>query len=514
MRKVNRLAALLAILMMSSTLAATTYADEPAAAEAATETGSITVKNTVTGASYTVYKIFDATFNGSGKDKAVSYTIPEGSDIASKEYFSDYFTTHTNTNGGKTYVEKKSGVTDAALFNWLKGKGVEGETKNGTGSDLKFKNLGYGYYYIYSSVEEGAATMISSATPDAVVEEKNGNPTWGDGSKTTNAETYSIGDTINYTVTYENALNFYTTQNDNGTSTAHKIYQYVLDDTMPEAVTLKTELNSFKVYVNNAPVTVGNAAHGKDAVVTFDDNNNFKVTIPWAASHDQKTDGTKEDFYYDDVPATIVVTYQGVLTKDATLGSTISEEDQKNTNRATINPNETTADTGKKIEVYSGKITIDKVEAGNTTKKLKGAKFKVIDKASKDTEGVKYLKYDAAANNNKGAFSWVDASDNPTVYETGDDGTVEISGLAAGTYYLLEIEAPQGYNVLTDAQSVTLTKGVHEEKGDLLLMTAQVANNKGTILPSTGGMGTVAFAVVGLIVMAGAAVTLIIKKRA
>ena len=133
---------------------------------------------------------------------------------------------------------------------------------------------------------------------------------------------------------------------------------------------------------------------------------------------------------------------------------------------------------------------------------------------SKDTTGVKYLKYDATANNNNGAFDWKNSLTDATVYETGDDGTVAISGLAAGTYYLLEIEAPQGYNVLTDAQPVTLTKGVDGEKGDLLLVTSQVANNKGALLPSTGGMGTVAFAVVGLIVMAGAAVTLIIKKRA
>lgn len=506
MRKMNRLAALLAILMMSSTMAATTYADEPAVATAATGTGSITVKNTVSGATYTVYKIFDATISGSGKDKAVSYTIPDGQTY---DEINNYFT--LSTNGGKTYVQKKSTVTDAALFNWLKGKGVEGDTQNGTGSDLTFTGLGYGYYYIKSSVEGGAATMISSATPDAVVQEKNGNPTWGNGSKATDKETYRIGETINYTVTYENALNFYTTQNEDKTYTAHKIYQYVLDDTMPQAVTLKTELGSFKVYVNDQPVTVGKTANGKDAVVTFDEHNNFTVTIPWAASHDQKTDGTKEDFYYSAVPATIRVTYQGVLTKDATLGSTISDDDQKNTNKATINPNETTADEGQKKEVYSGRITIDKVEAGNTTKKLEGAKFKVINQANKD--GAQYLVYTADANEGNGAFSWGTEAEG-TVYTTDVNGAAEISGLAAGTYYLLEIEAPQGYNVLTDAQPVTLTKGVDDDKVDHLLMTAQVANNKGTILPSTGGMGTVAFAVVGLIVMAGAAITLIIKKRA
>ena len=506
MRKMNRLAALLAILMMSSTMAATTYADEPAATEATTGKGSITVQNTVKDATYTVYKIFDATVN----DKAVSYTLPDGATYEGIDKFFDL-----STNGGKTYVQLKSGVDKAALFNWLKDKGTKvGETQNGTGSNLKFGGLDYGYYYIKSSVEGGAATMISSATPEAFVQEKNGEPSWGDGSKTTDTDTYSIGDTITYTVEYKNALNFYTTENKDGTSTAHKIYQYVLDDTMPTAVTLKTELENFKVWVNDNAVKVDNKNDGdSDAVVTIN-GNNFKVTIPWAETHDQKTDGTKEDFYYEDVPATIKVTYQGVLTKDATLGSTISVTDQINTNKATINPNETTTDTGKKQEVYSGEITIHKVDANEKTKKLEGAKFVVIDKASKDAEGVKYLKYVETANEGKGAFNWKDSLGEATVYTTDKNGAVKISGLAAGTYYLLEIEAPEGYNVLTAPYEVTLTKGVDDKKVDHLLATPEVANNKGALLPSTGGMGTVAFAVVGLIVMAGAAVTLIIKKRA
>ena len=508
MRKMNRLAALLALLMMSSTMAATTYADEPAAAEAATLKGSITVQNTVKDAEYTIYKIFDATVNGD----AVSYTLPDGATYEGINKFFDL-----STNGGKTYVQLKSGVDNAALFNWLKDKGTKfGDTKKGTGSNLKFGGLDYGYYYIKSSVEGGAATMISSATPDAFVQEKNGEPSWGDGSKTTDTDTYSIGDTITYTVEYKNALNFYTTENKDGTSTAHKIYQYVLDDTMPTAVTLKAGLENFKVWVNGTSVKVDDTNDGdKDAVVTIT-GNNFNVTIPWAKTQDPKTDGTKEDFYYDAVPATIKVTYQGVLTKDATLGSTVSEDVQKNTNRATINPNETRTDSGKDKEVYSGKITINKVD-GTSKTPLEGAKFVVIDKVDKDGKadtGAKYLKYDEKANDNKGAFSWMDSLGDATVYTTNDKGEAAISGLAEGKYYLLEIEAPRGYNVLTAAQPVTLTKGVDDNKVDHLLVTPQVANNKGIELPSTGGMGTVAFAVVGLIVMAGAAVSLIIKKRA
>ena len=84
-----------------------------------------------------------------------------------------------------------------------------------------------------------------------------------------------------------------------------------------------------------------------------------------------------------------------------------------------------------------------------------------------------------------------------------------IEGLAAGkTYYLQEDKAPKGYNKLTERMALTV------EAGEAGVNKANVQNVAGIQLPSTGGMGTVAFAVVGLIVMAGAAVTLIIKKRA
>lgn len=510
MRKMNRLAALLALLMMSSTMAATTYADEPAATTAATGTGSITVQNAVKGATYTAYRIFDATANGD----AVSYTIPDGKTYLGLE---TYFT--KSTNGGKTYVQLNSGVDNGALFDWLKGLTDSainaGEVTCTDGNDITFAGLPYGYYYIKSSLDNGSglATAITLNDSNVKAQEKNVVPGWGDGTKTVvtadGDDTFRIGETIPYKVTFEEAYNFYIETTD-GKSTAHKIYNYILEDTMPSAVTL--EKDSFKVTVNGVDINdiKVDTNTANDSTIDFDDTNHkFTVTIPWAATQNADND----DFFYHDAPAKIVVTYNGVLTSTANLGS---EKDQKNNNKAEFKYNDTISTGEKEKEVYSGKITIDKVDAADNAKKLKGAKFVVIDKASKDTEGVKYLKYDGTANDGKGAFTWLEkerAAD-ATVYMTDDNGEAEISGLAAGTYYLLEIEAPQGYNVLTDAQPVTLTKGVTDDKVDHLLMTAQVANNKGALLPSTGGMGTVAFAVVGLIVMAGAAVTLIIKKRA
>ena len=502
MRKMNRLAALLAILMMSSTMAATTYADEPAATTTKRTTGSITVQNAVKGATYTAYRIFDATANGN----AVSYTIP---DLKTYTGIEEYFT--LNTNGGKTYVQLKDEKADkTALFNWLKGLTGSaihaGEIKCTDGNDITFSDLPYGYYYIKSSRANGTglATAITLKDSNVKAQEKNVVPGWGDGTKTVATadgdDTFSIGETIPYKVTFKEAYNFYI-ETAEGKSTAHKIYNYILEDTMPSAVTLVKD--SFKVTVNN--VDINEIKDKNDFTIAFDDDNHtFTVTIPWAETRDADND----DFFYHDAPAEIVVTYNGVLTSTANLGSV---KNQVNNNMAEFKYNDEISTGTREKEVYSGKITIDKVEAGNTTKKLAGAKFKVINQANKD--GAQYLVYTADANEGNGAFSWGTEAEG-TVYTTDANGAAEISGLAAGTYYLLEIEAPQGYNVLTDAQPVTLTKGKDAKDVDQLLATPQVANNKGTILPSTGGMGTVAFAVVGLIVMAGAAITLIIKKRA
>ncbi|MGN8762526.1 isopeptide-forming domain-containing fimbrial protein [Oribacterium sp. HCP3S3_B9] len=117
-----------------------------------------------------------------------------------------------------------------------------------------------------------------------------------------------------------------------------------------------------------------------------------------------------------------------------------------------------------------------------------------------------------------------DATENITAV---DDTELNVRGLGAGTYYLVETATANGYNVLDHEITITVTATYDETTGhvnggrvSIKNGTAEsndsvsVENVKGLLLPSTGGMGTVAFAVVGLIVMAGAAVTLIIKKRA
>ena len=509
MRKMNRLAALLAVLVMSTTMASTAFADGSAAVEApAAPTGTITVQNAVKDKTYTLYKIFDATTNG----ESVSYTVPEG-----KTYTDIDNIFETRTQGGKKYVvglDKKNGKKNADLLAWLNAHGTEGvnvDTKTCTGPDVIFDGLEYGYYYIHSSLANanGLAMAVTLKSSDVMAQEKNVESGWGDhGGKTIATAdgdvTFSIGETIPYKVTYEKAYNFHVVDED-GTKKAHKIYNYVLEDTMPAAVTLDEK--SFVVTVNGINVNTDAITENNYTYsLTTDANGNkkFTLTIPWAETKEEAND----DFFYHDAPAKIVVTYNGVLNSNVVTGSSKSED---NRNKASMYYNDSKqSGEDKDAPIYSGEIKITKVDGdskkdGTYTKKLKGATFVV-------KRGTEYLKYTDNAGTND-AFTTTTDKNEATKYVTNDDGEVVIRGLKQGTYELVEIQAPDGYNVLNETQPVTLTFDPSSAQ-DTLVVAPVVENFHGIQLPSTGGMGTTVFAIVGLLVMAGAAVTLIIKKRA
>lgn len=110
----------------------------------------------------------------------------------------------------------------------------------------------------------------------------------------------------------------------------------------------------------------------------------------------------------------------------------------------------------------------------------------------------------------------VNSSGTVTEITTGDTGKFTIQGLDAGTYYLTETQQPAGYNKLKDPIKIKI-----DEAGVIKVVTdkedevteVKVLNKTGSILPSTGGMGTTLFYIFGAILVIGSGVVLITKKR-
>lgn len=175
------------------------------------------------------------------------------------------------------------------------------------------------------------------------------------------------------------------------------------------------------------------------------------------------------------------------------------------------------------VKAYTYQLTIDKIEKDNSEKKLEGAKFKLRNSSNG------YVKKSAETGDY--TISWGTKED-ASVFETDENGAISIVGLDAGTYYLEETEAPSGgYNRLTDPIMVTITPtydgtsktltnlsgtvGDEEATANIAEgeIKVQIANNKGATLPSTGGIGTKIFYILGGTLVIGSGAALVIKKR-
>jgi len=197
---------------------------------------------------------------------------------------------------------------------------------------------------------------------------------------------------------------------------------------------------------------------------------------------------------------------------------------------------ETPDDKGKtpedKVIVFTYELDTTKVDGNDNTIKLENAKFILSRKTAANAD--EYAKVTDGK-----LTGWTTTKGDATELVSGTDGLFKVAGLDSGTYYLTETQAPSGYNTLTDPIKVELTAttvnnqtwdevaasaltelsvkadevaGTVDEKKGIGSIT--IANNKGSSLPSTGGIGTTMFYVGGGVLVAGAGVLLITKKRA
>lgn len=452
---------------------------------------TITVDGAQDGASYELYKIFDlegkTTYTiptnklEAYKNSKVSIPATDGEGESTEYTFEQIF----DVNGN--YVTAKA--IDSVILAWAEAnttlfdKVKDVTAQNG---EAAFSDVAIGYYYVKSPVNQGAKVMIVNADDDATVVEKNTVAGWGDngGKSAGDTVTVKFGDTVTYTLTYTNAVNY-----DNG----EIVKTYKVLDEMPEGLELDT--TSIKVSVNGTEKAI-------DVDYTSSsDKDNLALEIKW---YDEDT----TDFIYKKVPSTITIEYKVKVTDQANVGNNGIE------NSATIWPiteNQTEPDPDDDTvteKVWTGKITVKKYKTGDADKaELAGAEF-VLRNDNEGENKNQYLKYDADGN-----VTWTTDITEAAKIVTGTTNSFE--GLAAGNYTLIETKAPDGYKLpaANEAEtSVTLSVS-DDEKTVTMEDTKEIANSQAGSMPGTGGMGTTIFYLTGSILVLGACVLLVTRKR-
>ena len=519
----KKILSLVLALCMILTIGAAFAADDAST----TADQSITVNNALIGETYSIYKMMGATVDGNG---AISYKGEVPNDL--KDVL-EVVTVEEPAGSGVTYnvLSKKSGVTDDALFAALKDYCTSAtlvETKeNVTASPVVFSNLTPGYYVITSTA--GDKYIVTSTTPvqSQVYEKNTTDITVGKNAP----NDYSIGDTVEYTVTF-NGPNY----RGEG-SEARIVTKYTVTDTLPE-------------FLENARVTsikIGDTTYSGDqltdaafpGVTTFGTNKTFD--IPWA------TQGTGAHDWTSKYPSNtaVEIKYAAELTKVVKFDGTTNTG---NKNTVDISPVTDTPEGGEpweehekaSDEVYTYGAALKKVDAGEgeAQKTLKGAKFHF-----------KGLVVTADPNYEKGVYIVTsydsESADYGTEVEVGDDGLLYILGLAANVGLTgEETVAPAGYNKLSStftlepqvlshtiwtktedryfdadgnlvaSSSNGTASSVTMNKEDLEPAALDIVNNVGTELPSTGGIGTTIFYVLGGLLVVGAAIILVARRKA
>ena len=433
--------------------------------------GSIKIDHTVSGETYTIYRMFKLdSYNA--ESNTYSYTVESDWEGFFKTGAGgNYITLDGQNHPTWTAADENDSTTVAAFAKaalaWAKQKGIQSAgTQEGNGSSITFSNLDLGYYLVDSSL--GALCGLNTTNPDATIKEKNEKPeikkevqtSAGDWGSENNAK---IGDIVEYKVEIK---------------VADGAQKYTVTDTMSKGLTFNN--SSLKVTANDAVTT--------DYTLTST-TNGFTLVLP-ETYVSTLTKGT-----------TIIVTYNATLNKDAVI------DGDGNANEVKLSYGNHQNTVPSKVTTKSYQFDLVKVD-GTTNKLLDGAEFELADGETK----LSFVK--DTAGNYRVAMT---GEDGATTTITVKGGKVNIYGLAGKTYTLTETKAPGGYNKLVTPETVNLTEGskahatfdadVYKDGGVV------VENNAGTVLPSTGGMGTTLFYVVGGGLMVAALVLLITKKR-
>lgn len=497
MKHARKLTSLLLALVMVFALAVTAFAQDETVTGG---TGSITISNAAKGETYAIYKLFDATVSADGSSIAYTGTVPN----ILKDYFAADENHYISATPEAKEGENMSEGLKTALKAWT-ATATATATAESDGSALNFKGLAYGYYVV-TTTQGDMLISVDSTMPSVTIVDKNSSAP-KDLSKTADSDNVSIGDTVTYTVRFKTS-NYYGAGED-----AKEIVFYNIEDTLPDFLS-DVKVTSIIVDNDGNDTTTDDRA---DVTAQFADK---KIVIDWYDEDNSK--------FLHDNGATVTITYTAKVTDNAAIDGT------GNTNKVTVTwttKNGTEPGPGELKQeetIYTYAIALKKVNNKGTA--LPGAVF----------EFPFYVQTTPDAN---GAYIYAGTTPGEGLTNkitTPDSGVIVVKGVKSGTYEIKEVTAPAGYNKLTAPVTVkavqTGSTSTHtivylDENGNItntetdkttkvnvdidnIAATAVVVVNKaGTELPSTGGMGTTVFYVLGAVLVVGAGVLLVTKKR-
>ena len=465
-----------------------------------TSTASITINNAVKDDVLKAYKVVDITYNEASNH--VSY--------AWNSAFADYFAGTTSYNATAYTVEQFAALTDdsddlknvlAGLPKYIADNNIDAAKTAtvGEGGTATFANLAMGEYFIRPSSTTSVYQLMLQKIEPKVEEDSEGYPGYviDDVTFTAKKEKVTITKTADKTSVTKNEKVVYTitvdipTYADNTTDKS-----FYISDKFPDG--LKLDPASIKVSSGGTDIT----AYTLDTTATADYT--FKLSV----STNQYTDS-----WTNKGGNKLVITYTATLNDDTTTTVNVKEN-----NTATFDysfyPYDADSHKQKTVDyaVNTFAIKIDKfafngINTYDKTNKLSGAKFDLYRTAT-DAEiaaGVTETIPHTTINGIKLESNVVTNASGVATFEK-----YEANGTKYD-YYLVETQAPHGYNILANAVQVNFTDADVEATNGVY--TVEVPNSSGITLPITGDEGIVIFTVIGIAFMGGAVILFVLFHK-
>ena len=505
MKSIKRIIALLLTAVMTMTMSVTAFAAGPSCNLTVNVNGGQDLK----GQTINLYKLFGVTTSKSGETTNYAYTVNDTYkatlattlDIAETSK-NDDFVKKVNALKDTTGVQKFANDFTAKALN----KNLPATTNSGkitnSNTSYKFERLDAGYYLVYvTGGKEIQSSLVTVTDAYGEVRLKTEAPSITKKADKASAE---IGQVVKYTVTGSVP-----------DTIGYSGYVYKIHDTLSKGLDFVKNADGDALDnadAVNVTVAFKDATDASTAPTTATLSGEHKRTMALDLSGWVRANQTNKGKEF-------TVTYYAKVNKEAEV---------TNNNKASLeygnNPSDTTITTPSEAKTNTYPLDIKKFKTGSV-EKLAGAKFRLYSseadaKANDESKAIKVSPVVAGVAGNY----VVDPASTTTEFESvksieGKGYNLHVNGLEAKDYWLVETQAPEGFNKLTDPIKVTITKDGDTnwtvKKND----TAEddkiidVENSTGSMLPSTGGMGTIAFTVVAALLVLGVAVSFIRDRK-